>query len=320
MSTAKLLGLEVVKAGVLALLQDAGRFGYEHLGLSTGGPIDSNAFALANNLCGNSSGCTSIEIAVGGLALRAQLHTTVAVTGAVMPVHINGKPKAQWCSHLLVPGDLLELGYARRGCRGYVAVAGGVQVRPQFGSTATVLREHIGGLNGGALVSGDLLPCEASAPQLSRQLPIYAQPQYPKALTLRLVLGYQHLGFDDDQLQRFFTSEYRVSALCDRMAYRLEGPAVVASLRGMVSEGNCLGAVQLPPDGQPMVLLNDRQSIGGYPKMGSVLAADCARLGQLSSGDSVRFSIISQFDAVAIAMAQLSQAASEAITEHGYTP
>jgi len=298
---ADVVGFEVVKPGLLALLQDQGRFGYEHLGLSSGGPVDGCAFTLANQLCGNSQRATTVEISLGGFAVRAQLHTTIAVTGASMGLRINGEPCAQWRSHRVAPGDLLELGYARRGCRSYLAVAGGFTVAPQFGSTATVLREGIGGLNGTALVSRDLLPCEASLPQPVLQLPAVSQPQYPTARVLRLVLGYQHLAFADDQLHRFFTSEYRVSALCDRMAYRLQGPSVTASLQGMLSEGNCLGAVQLPPDGQPIVLLNDRQSIGGYPKMGSVLAVDCAYLGQLSAGDKVRFSVISQFEAETIA-------------------
>ena len=156
-----------------------------------------------------------------------------------------------------------------------------------------MLREKIGGLNGDKLQSGDLLPC--SAKQLSNPcyLPEQEHPVYGKQATLRVVPGYQQAAFSALQQWRFFNTEYQLTDRCDRMGFRLEGENVKSDLVGMLSEGICLGAIQIPADGQPIVLMNDRQTIGGYPKIGSVIAQDTPRLAQLSPGSRVTFESIS---------------------------
>lgn len=285
-------GFQVLKPGVMTLIQDGGRTGYHRLGLTTGGPADSLAFAWANRLCGNHSVASSLEITVGGLELVAEVTTRVAVCGADMPVTINGRPIEGWRSHPVYPGDKISVGFARAGVRAYLATAGGLMVPAVLGSTATVLRENIGGMEGRKLVAGDRLPCPQVDSGDCLKVPTGYRPVYNRRVLLRMVMGYQHDAFAPAERERFYAGEYQVSSQCDRMGYRLEGPAVHCRMPDMLSEGICLGAVQVPPDGQPIVLLSDRQTIGGYPKLGAVLSVDLPLLAQLPAGGRVSFAPI----------------------------
>lgn len=290
-------GLLVTNAGVLSLVQDGGRFGAFNLGLTNGGPADSLAFYWANRMCGNDLNTTTIEISLGGLALTAQVDCVIAITGAPMPLFINDKPELLWHSHFVKAGDTISLGFSPQGVRCYLAVAGGFVITPSFGSTATVCRESVGGLNGDKLKVNDVLPCLTLADLASKpqklKLPIDEQPEYSNEVLLHTVLGYQKEHFSRIEKRLLFSNEYQVSQHWDRMGYRLQGRAIKADITGILSEGICYGAVQVPADGQPIVLLNDRQTIGGYPKIGSVISQDCAKLSQLRQGDKVRFEPIS---------------------------
>lgn len=288
---------EVINPGILALLQDAGRLGKHQIGLTSGGPLDPEAFYWANRLCQNPEHSTAIEITVGGLQLKAQADTHIAVTGADMALTINGEAKDSWSAHPVSSGDKIQLGYASEGCRSYLAVGGGFAVDPMFGSSATVVREGIGGINGTQLQQGDTLACSNQTIAQHWQLPESCRPLYSKEVTLRVIPGYQQHSFNDVQQRLFFQNTYTVSDRCDRMGYRLEGPQLVSDIDGILSEGICLGAIQVPADGQPIVLMNDRQTIGGYPKIGSVLSLDLAKLAQLTPGGKVNFSEISIDDA-----------------------
>ena len=285
-------GLRIVQPGLLALLQDRGRFGAHRLGLTTGGPLDGLAFDWANRLLGNDAGATAVELGFGGMTLEAEVDTSFAITGAEAPCQLNGSPIEQWRSLDIAAGDRLDIGFATRGTRIYLAVAGGFAVEPMFGSTATVTRERIGGLDGDKLQAGDRLPCAAARLERHARLPAADRPSYGDRARLRVVSGYQAGDFDAAQRWRFFNSEYRLTEHCDRMGFRLAGAAVRSNRVGMLSEGICLGAVQIPADGQPIVLMNDRQTIGGYPKIGAVVASHVARLAQLPPGASVRFEAI----------------------------
>jgi biotin-dependent carboxylase-like uncharacterized protein len=284
--------MTVLQSGVLSLLQDSGRHGQHRLGLTTGGPLDSEAFHYCNRLLQNPLGSTVIEVSVGGLQLSIQVDTFVCVTGADMPLSINGEEKALWSVHRVAAGDILHLGFARSGCRAYLGVAQGFNIAPSFGSSATVMREKIGGLHGDRLHAGDELPCSAVIGRKCLLLPVPDQPRYQNTLTVRVIPGYQQRHFTRTEQRRFFSSRFRVSARCDRMGYRLEGPTIDCDIDGILSEGICHGAIQIPPDGQPIVLLNDRQTIGGYPKIGTALSLDAARLSQLTAGCSVHFAPI----------------------------
>ena len=285
-------GLKVIKPGIQSLIQDLGRYGYHSLGITSGGAMDKHAYYWANQLCGNDQSASCIEILVGGLQLQAQIATQIAITGAQISATINAKPIALWCNHSVQPGDHIAIGYASAGCRAYLAVAGGIQAPLILGSTSTVVREGLGGLNGDGkpLQQGDIVPCQTGKATTQQRTPQQQIPSYDSQITeLRMVLGYQQSQFSPSQLKLFFESTYTLSQNSDRMGYRLSGQAIVLPQSAMLSEGICLGAVQLPTDGQPIILLNDRQTIGGYPKIGSVLSQDIDKLAQLMPGRKLRF-------------------------------
>ena len=290
-------GFKVIQPGILTLIQDLGRFGQHGIGLTTGGPLDPLAFKWANRLCGNDLNASALEVSIGGLVLEAAIDTRLSVCGAAMPLKINGAECELWRSHPVKAGDKIELGYATDGARAYLAVAGGFDIAPSFGSSATVSREGIGGLNGGKLQAGDQLAANAAAHEGCLLLPEVYRPEYGKHANLRVIPGYQQHAFSRVQQRRFFSSDYTVSDRCDRMGFRLEGPEVKPNIDGILSEGICHGAIQVPADGQPIVLLNDRQTIGGYPKIGSVLSLDTAALAQLMPGSTVSFEPITMEDA-----------------------
>ncbi len=291
--------IEIVSPGILSLIQDKGRFGQHGIGLTNGGPMDPEAFKWANRILNNDENATAIEITVGGLKIKSYGNIRVAITGAEVSIKINGQEQAQWQCLDLHMADVLELGYATQGCRIYLAVQGGFKLEQQFGSHSTVVREGVGGLNGGALKENDKLDCDAliSSGEARCYLPKNLRPDYQSKITLRVILGYQQDQFTDHQKKKFFQNEYEVSELCDRMGYRLSGPKVRCSIDGILSEGICLGAIQIPQDGQPIILMNDRQTIGGYPKIGSVLSLDLAALAQLTQGGRIRFEAITIDDA-----------------------
>jgi len=287
------MSVEVVQPGVLSLLQDGGRYGHHRIGLTTGGPLDPDAFHYCNRLLANEPDSTAIELSFGGGQFRATVDTFICVTGADMPLAINGRELPSWAVHPIAAGDDIQLGYAEHGCRSYLGVAGGFRVTPTFGSTSTVVRESIGGLNGAKLQAGDQLPCAPASGRKRFYLDRAHQPKYQNTVTVRVIPGYQQARFSRLQQRRFFSHGYTVSERSDRMGYRLEGPAIRCDIDGILSEGICFGAVQIPADGQPIVLLNDRQTIGGYPKIGSALSLDAAHLAQLRPGDTVHFAAIS---------------------------
>lgn len=287
------MSLSVMQPGILSLLQDGGRLGQHRIGLTNGGPLDGEAFYYCNRLLGNAEGSTALEVSFGGLHLQAEVDTFICVTGACMPLRINSQERPLWEVHRINAGDMINLDFAAQGCRAYLGVADGFAIPTSFGSTATVMREGIGGLRGDKLHSGDVLPCPTVRNRRKYYLPPDRQPHYQNTVTVRVIPGYQQKHFSRLQQRRFFSSAFTVSDRCDRMGYRLEGPVIECDIQGILSEGICFGAIQVPADGQPIVLLNDRQTIGGYPKIGSALSLDAARLAQLTPGGVVHFAPVS---------------------------
>lgn len=278
-------GFRVIDPGVLSLFQDVGRFGYHGLGLTNGGPLDPVSFYWANRLVGNTANTTAIEVTLGGLSLKSEVETNIAVAGAAMQLKINGKLKTLWRSHRIRLGDMIQLDHTGKRCRSYLAVTGGFHVEPLLGSTATIVRENMGE----PICKDQWIACINTDPRGNLALPFKEIPSYGEEACLRVIPGYQYELFGTTARSSFFGSEYRVSTKHDRMGYRLKGVPVESPCSEMLSEGICLGAIQIPADGQPIVLLNDRQTIGGYPKIGSVLSCDLANLAQCNTGDCVRF-------------------------------
>lgn len=295
--TAGSSGLWVLQSHSGVQLQDAGRFGGAAVGLTQSGAVDLTAARLANALVGNhnhvSSTCPAVlEITLGAVAFRAEQPLLVAITGAAMPLLLNRQPVARYRTLLLQPGDLLEIGYSRAGARAYLAVAGGFAAPLICGSVATVLREKVGGPDGQgkAISAGTLLACRPwlqPDPQLS--LPYHQHYHHQTIRALALVGGAQ-LDTLDPQLQQILPQRlFRVTARSDRMGMQLGGEPLPVHAQALYSEGICLGAMQLPPNGLPIVMLNDHQTIGGYPKTGALTRGACELLGQLMTGNIVRF-------------------------------
>jgi biotin-dependent carboxylase-like uncharacterized protein len=287
------MAFKVIKPGLLALVQDLGRHGYQSLGLTTGGPMDEMAFRWSNALLENDTNSAQIEITFGMLSLEAQADTSFAITGADLGATLNGKSISPWRNYPIRKGDILAFHQPIWGLRAYLAVKGGFFCEPTLGSVATVMRERIGGLTGKGdkLKKDDILKYQPFHHHQERAVPRLAIPNYGQT-EIPVILSYQYESFSSLERANFFSSDYRVSGNSDRMGYRLEGQAITSDLKGIISEGIAYGAIQLPKDGQPIVLLRDRQTIGGYPKIGCVTRYGGSILSQQKPGDVIQFTPI----------------------------
>jgi len=289
MTAATTAGLRVERAGPQALIQDAGRFGVRHLGVTQGGALDWISLGWANWLLGNPPETPGLEIAIGDLELRIEASARLALAGADLGATLDGRPLPNNASFAVEAGQRLAFAAPVRGLRAYLAVPGGIDAEPVLGSVATVTREGLGGLDGHgrALAAGDILGWQGQG-GADRVLPGDVVLPPAAGTTLALVPGAQIAHFAGDSVFAAFNREWRVDDRADRMGVRLRGPELHCRLSGMISEGIPLGAVQVPADGQPIVLLNDRQTIGGYPRLGALTPLACARLAQLAPGESLR--------------------------------
>ncbi|MFG6137121.1 5-oxoprolinase subunit C family protein [Halomonas sp. B23F22_10] len=298
-------GLRVTRPGPLALLQDAGRFGVRRLGVTQGGPADLQAWAWANRLAGNAWGAAALEVTLGGLALEAERELTLALAGADLGATLDDRPLSPWQRFRLRPGQVLRFAQPVGGLRAYLAVAGGFRAEPVLGSLAGVVREGLGGHDGRghALAEGDVLHVGTEAGEHpvgdEREAPAEARPDYAAMPRLSLLPGAQIAEFEGASLAAAFNTLWRVDDRADRMGVRLRGPTLRCRLASMISEGISLGAVQVPPDGQPIALLNDRQTIGGYPRLGALTPLACARLAQCLPGQELRLEAVSAERALA---------------------
>ncbi|MEU5146796.1 biotin-dependent carboxyltransferase family protein [Streptomyces yangpuensis] len=282
-------GLLVVRAGALTTVQDRGRPGYAHLGVPRSGALDTAAYALANRLLGNPPDAAVLETTLDGVTLRALAATVVAVTGAPCPVRVSGRPVAWGAPVGLPAGAELEVGRAESGVRGYVAVRGGLAVAPVLGSRSTDL---LSGLGPAVLTAGTTLPVGPAGPDPVPGADAYGLPAAPSELVLPLRLGPRADWFTGASLAGLWRSAFRVSPSSNRIGLRTEGGSALVRARAgeLPSEGMVLGAVQVPPDGLPVVFLADHPVTGGYPVVGVVgpgPALDAAA--QARPGTPVRF-------------------------------
>jgi 5-oxoprolinase (ATP-hydrolysing) subunit C len=274
----------------LCLLQDAGRFGVRHLGVTQGGALDWRSMSWANWLLGNRLDASAIEITLGGFSVVAEDDCLLALAGADLGAQLDGQALAPWRSFKLRKGQRLQFTQPLLGARAYLAAPGGFDAPKVLGSSATVVREELGGLDGmgRALAKGASLDYSAEAPLLMRELPREQVPDFNLDSPLDLVLGAQIGEFSGQSLFDAFNSAWTLDSRADRMGIRLLGTALQYQGKPMISEGIPLGAVQVPPDGQPIVLLNDRQTIGGYPRLGALTPLALARLAQCLPGAKAR--------------------------------
>ncbi len=285
---------KVIQAGPLTSLQDAGRFGVRHLGITQGGAIDLHAWAWANAMLANPWNTAALEITFSGLQLEAIADLYFALAGADLGASIDGKAIENWAAGQISAGQTLEFLRPRSGLRAYLAVLGGFQGKPILGSLSSVVREQLGGHcgDGKPLAAGDMLYVQQTVtehPMETRQTPEIEKFDYSQPAVLDLILGAQAEYFSGESLFKFFNQSWAIDNRSDRMGIRLNGPVLTCSIKNMISEGLVLGAVQVPPDGQPIVLMNDRQTIGGYPRLGTLTPLSCARLAQCLPGQQVTF-------------------------------
>ncbi|MEX5663740.1 biotin-dependent carboxyltransferase family protein [Pseudomonas neuropathica] len=279
----------------LCLLQDAGRFGVRHLGVTQGGAADWCSMSWANWLLGNGLDVPVIEITLGGFAVIAEEDCLLALAGADLGAQIEGQPLAPWRSFKLGKGQKLLFTQPLLGARAYLAAPGGFEAPKVLGSSATVVREELGGLDGMGLplAKGAALSYRGESLSL-REVPLALRPDLKSNAALDLVLGAQIGQFSGQSLFDVFNTSWSLDSRADRMGIRLLGSALHYQGQPMISEGIPLGAVQVPPDGQPIILLNDRQTIGGYPRLGALTPLALARLAQRLPGDKVRFTPVMQ--------------------------
>ena len=285
--------LRVISPGALTTLQDLGRRGWLRFGVPAAGAMDPVGLAVANGLVGNPPDTAALELTLAGASFAVENGSVrIAVAGGDFPLTLDGEAVEGARSHWLEPGRTLGLGGARAGARGYLAVAGGFRVEPVLGSMATHVRSGIGGWQGRPLKAGDELPLAASAePGAERALPAgFARPGHPR---VRVVLGPQDDHFTPAALETFLSAAYTVTNQADRMGYRLTGPKLEhAHGPDIVSDAIAPGSVQVPGTGEPIVLLVDRQTTGGYPKIATVIGADLPALGQRRPGEHLRFEAV----------------------------
>ncbi|MGI6144084.1 MAG: biotin-dependent carboxyltransferase family protein [bacterium] len=300
--------LEVIKPGFLTTIQDRGRHGYQAFGMPVAGAVDEFSLRIANILAGNSEGAAALEMTLLGPKLKVLAPVKVALTGADLGARINGAEFPRWETVAVNPGDEISFTAAREGCRAYLAVAGGIDVPKIMGSRSTYLRGKIGGIEGRALKAGDLL----SAGSLQeKNLPVGTKlaeeliPKFSSPITLRVIPGPQEDHFTPAGLDTFFQSEYTVTTEADRMGYRLQGPTIEhREGADIISDGIPLGAVQVPGHGLPIVMLADRQTTGGYPKIATACSVDLSRIGQAKPGDTVHFVAISKEEGLQLLQAR----------------
>lgn len=285
------MALRVLEPGLLTTVQDLGRVGLERFGIPVGGAMDSYALRAANGLVGNPAHAAGLEITLIGPQLEATEISLIAVTGANLDLRVEGRKMPLWTAIYVRRGWTIGFGSRQTGCRAYLAVAGGIAVPEVMGSRSTYLRGRFGGYCGRALKAADALPVGESncffPEQAGRRVPRNAVPDYTDSPTLEVILGPQEHHFSERGLSTFLSREYAVDSISDRMGYRLVGPTIEhCGPADIVSDGIALGAVQVPADGQPMVMLADRPTTGGYTKIATVASADICLLAQCVPGRS----------------------------------
>ncbi len=288
--------LVVSAIGPASSVQDRGRVGTQRYGLAPSGAMDVLALAAANTLLGNEPFAGCIEIGPFTAAFTAREGAVrVALAGAARSADIGGRPVAIDASATIADGETLTLGFARGGAFTYLAIEGGIDGEKTFGSVAVNQRAGVGSPYPRPLQAGDELPAKAASglPERRIELPVLSAP-------IRVVLGPQDDEFSDEAKALFLDSEWKISATSDRMGYRLEGP-VISHLHGhnIVSDGTVNGSIQVPGNGAPIVLMSDRNTTGGYPKIATVISADFGRLAQTPAGTGFRFKAVSVKEAQA---------------------
>ncbi|QWI38581.1 5-oxoprolinase subunit C family protein [Bacillus mycoides] len=314
------MDVEILHAGMFTTVQDLGRFHYQQYGVPVGGAMDKNALRMINMLVGNEENEAGLEITIMGPKLLIKKTTLLAIGGADMEPLLNGERIPLWRPILAEEGSMLCLGKAKSGCRAYVTFAGGINIDRTMGSKSTYIRAALGGIEGRMLKKGDYFQIGTGAEVGSRFIRNLQEeeriktkwaicnntlPKYKKQPILRVITDFEYDQFTEESIKSFFSKEYKVSNYADRMGYRLDGDVLnrVEEIE-ILSSPVTFGTIQVPNGGQPIILMADRQTTGGYPRIGNVISVDLPLLAQLKPGDYVTFEKITMEDAAQLYIKQ----------------
>lgn len=287
------MGILIQEPGLFTTVQDEGRYGYQQFGVTPSGPMDARSFHIANLLVGNNLGEGALEMTFQGATMKFEEANVVAVTGADMKPTLNGKPVPMYEAFVVEKDDVLKFQFAMNGSRGYVAFAGGLDIPLLMESKSTLASKGLGGVDGRKLQKEDHIGFTAPKKELphmeSRKV---TKPEFPnKEVVLRVIRGPQDDCFSEEEIRRFFWYGFKVTNEFDRMGCRLERSEPVKHLQdgNIISDGIACGSIQVPTNGQPIIMLADRQTVGGYTKIGTVISVDLSKLAQAKPGMDVRF-------------------------------
>lgn len=305
------MALKIINPGLFTTVQDLGRYGYESYGFTPAGVMDYESYYLANALLGNDYNCGVLELTLYGITFEVLHSTSMSSAGAEMELTINEEPFDTGTAVDLVKGDIVKFGGVKKGARTYIAFSGGLDLPKELGSYSTHTRSKMGGYKGRVLKAGDILPVKGKT--VEHNFPIIT-----KVLTedteIRFIPGQQNDRFDSVNKRIFTESEYTLTKDSDRMGCRLEGPAVEsADDDDILSEPTQFGSIQVPKNGQPIVLLADRQTAGGYKKIGTVAKVDLTKIAQKKPGEKITFTEVSVDEA-----SQLYKDSLKALTDGSY--
>jgi antagonist of KipI len=301
--------IQVIRPGMLTLIQDLGRYGMQKDGVIVSGAMDSFALRVANLLVGNNEGDAGLEISLLGPKLQFFENTLISICGGNLSPSVDGQYIPQWRPVLVKKGSILSFGNVKSGCRAYLSVAGGIDVPKIMNSRSTYLRAGIGGFHGRALMKDDVLDIQCPSDMGVRRIhhlfyklginrtaaskwsiSSAIMPDYRQNPIIRVISGGQFNWFTKASKKDFFDEEFQVLLQSDRMGFRISGPNLQLSApQELISEAVTAGTVQVPSDGCPIILLADRQTTGGYPKIAQVATVDLPILAQVKPGENVRF-------------------------------
>lgn len=312
------MAIGIIKAGLVASIQDRGRYGYQKYGVNINGAMDEGAARVANLLVGNDEDAAVLELTLAGATLNFTSDHLIAICGGDMTPYMNNVAVPMWQPVLVNKGATLTFAKYESGCRVYLAIAGGFAVPEVLDSYSTNMRGGLGGYYGRALRSGDVLEVVAldeqsssarlwkslrSGEQLSFTAQHFAMAQ-EETVTIRYIAGPEYNWLSAESKEKWNSSRWKIDVQSDRMGYRLQGDELALQIKDeLISQGTVHGLIQLPANGQPIVLLADRQTTGGYPRIGIVAAVDIPVFGQLKPGDFVRFVAVSRDEAERLQLA-----------------
>lgn len=291
------MGILVQEPGLFTTVQDEGRFGYQQFGVTPSGPMDARSMHIANLLVGNPMGEGTLETNFQGPTLQFEEENIIAITGGDMQPTVNDEPVPMYQALQVHKGDVLRFQFAVGGTRGYIAFAGGLDIPLVMGSKSTLVSKNLGGMDGRKLQKGDrigFVEPKSSLPHMSDRH--VSKPTYPTdEIVLRVVRGPQDDCFSKEEIRRFFWYGFKITNEFDRMGCRLEREEPVHHLQdgNIISDGIACGSIQVPTNGQPIIMLADRQTVGGYTKIGTVITVDLPKLAQARPGMRVRFQEVS---------------------------